>query len=173
MKSNIMSYDAINGARYYGVGNEYEGVTIASAVFALAVLLNYKKIPKWLAVVLSIIILVTSAMPSMGANVGGCLLYTSQIGCDYVATGHYARIEKDEETGRYLLTKSVTDKKDQTYALYNLTQDQLEHTLLPIGEFEKEKVREMAKELGLVVHNKPDSQEICFVKDNDLSLIHI
>ena len=90
-----------------------------------------------------------------------------QIGCDYVATGHYARIEKDEETGRYLLTKSVTDKKDQTYALYNLTQDQLEHTLLPIGEFEKEKVREMAKELGLVVHNKPDSQEICFVKDND------
>lgn len=90
-----------------------------------------------------------------------------QIGCDYVATGHYARIEKDEETGRYLLTKSVTDKKDQTYALYNMTQDQLEHTLLPIGDFEKEKVREMAKELGLVVHNKPDSQEICFVKDND------
>ena len=89
------------------------------------------------------------------------------LGCDYVATGHYAKIEKDEETGRYLLTKSVTDKKDQTYALYNLTQDQLEHTLLPIGEFEKEKVREMAKELGLVVHNKPDSQEICFVKDND------
>ena len=73
MKSNIMSYDAINGARYYGVGNEYEGVTIASAVFALAVLLNYKKIPKWLAVVLSIIILVTSAMPSMGANVGGAI----------------------------------------------------------------------------------------------------
>ena len=73
MKSNIMSYDAINGARYYGVGNEYEGVTIASAVFALAVLLNYKKIPKWLAVVLSIIILVTSAVPSMGANVGGAI----------------------------------------------------------------------------------------------------
>ena len=90
-----------------------------------------------------------------------------QIGCDYVATGLYAKIEKDEETGRYLLKKSVTDKKDQTYALYNLTQEQLEHTLLPIGEFEKERVREIAKEMGMDVHNKPDSQEICFVKDND------
>ena len=73
MKSGIMSYDAINGPRYYGVGNEYEGVTIASAVFALAVLLNYKKISKWLAVVLSLVILITSAMPSMGANVGGAI----------------------------------------------------------------------------------------------------
>lgn len=90
-----------------------------------------------------------------------------QIGCDYVATGHYAKIEKDEETGRYQLKKSVTDKKDQTYALYNLTQEQLEHTLLPIGDYEKDKVREIAKEMGMDVHNKPDSQEICFVKDND------
>lgn len=90
-----------------------------------------------------------------------------QIGCDYVATGHYAKIEKDEKTGRYLLKKSVTDKKDQTYALYNLTQEQLKHTLLPIGDYEKEKVREIAKKIGIDVHNKPDSQEICFVKDND------
>ncbi|CEH35318.1 hypothetical protein [Romboutsia lituseburensis] len=73
MQNNIMSYDAIIGARYYGVGNEYEGVTIACAVFALAVLLNYKKIPKWLVAVLSIVILVTSAYPSMGANVGGAI----------------------------------------------------------------------------------------------------
>lgn len=73
MQNNIMSYDAIVGARYYGVGNEYEGVTIASAVFALAVLLNYKKIPKWLVVVFSLIILITSAYPSMGANVGGAI----------------------------------------------------------------------------------------------------
>ena len=72
------------------------------------------------------------------------------LGCDYVATGHYAKIEKDEETGRYLLTKSVTDKKDQTYALYNLTQEQLEHTLLPIGDYEKERVREIAKEMGIL-----------------------
>lgn len=88
-----------------------------------------------------------------------------QLGCDYVATGHYAKIEFDGE--RYQLKKSVTDKKDQTYALYNLTQEQLEHTLLPIGEYEKEVVREIAKEIGIEVHNKPDSQEICFVKDND------
>ena len=73
MKNCIMSYDAIVGARYYGIGNEYEGVTIASAVFALSVLLNYKKIPKWLTIVLSIVILITSAFPSMGANVGGAI----------------------------------------------------------------------------------------------------
>lgn len=73
MKNCIMSYDAIVGARYYGIGNEYEGVTIASAVFALSVLLNYKKMPKWLTIVLSIIILITSAFPSMGANVGGAI----------------------------------------------------------------------------------------------------
>ena len=89
------------------------------------------------------------------------------LGCDYVATGHYAKIEKDEETGRHLLVKSVTDKKDQTYALYNLTKEQLEHTLLPIGDYEKDRVREIAKEMGMDVYNKPDSQEICFVKDND------
>jgi hypothetical protein len=73
MQNNIMSYDAIIGARYYGIGNEYEGVTIASAIFALAVLLSYNKIPKWLIAVLSIIILITSAYPSMGANVGGAI----------------------------------------------------------------------------------------------------
>lgn len=73
MKNCIMSYDAIVGARYYGVGNEYEGVTIASAVFALSVLLNCKKIPKWFTIVLSVVILITSAFPSMGANVGGAI----------------------------------------------------------------------------------------------------
>ncbi|MDR0879822.1 MAG: hypothetical protein LBN09_03855 [Clostridioides sp.] len=73
MKNNIMSYDAIVGARYYGVGNEYEGVTIGSALFALAVLLNFKKVPKWSVVLVSFIILITSAYPSMGANVGGAI----------------------------------------------------------------------------------------------------
>ena len=66
-----------------------------------------------------------------------------QIGCDYVATGHYAKIEKDEKTGRYLLKKSVTDKKDQTYALYNLTQEQLAHTLMPVGEYTKDEIRKI------------------------------
>lgn len=89
------------------------------------------------------------------------------MGIDYVATGHYAKIEFDEKSGRYLLKKSETVAKDQTYALYNMTQEQLSRTLMPIGSFTKDRVREMAKELGLAVANKPDSQEICFVDDND------
>lgn len=86
---------------------------------------------------------------------------------DYIATGHYARISFDETTGRYLLKKSVTAAKDQTYALYTMTQNQLKRTLFPIGEYTKEKVRQMAGGLGLPVASKPDSQEICFVEDND------
>ncbi|RDY28802.1 hypothetical protein CHL78_004510 [Romboutsia weinsteinii] len=73
MKNSIMSYDAIIGARYYGMGNEYQGIAIGSAIFGLAVLLQYKKIPKWLAVVSSIFILITSASPAMGANVGAAI----------------------------------------------------------------------------------------------------
>ena len=87
------------------------------------------------------------------------------IGAEYVATGHYAKIV--EEDGRYLLIKSDDDKKDQTYALYNFTQDQLEHTLMPCGEYTKDKIREIAKKIGLAVHNKKDSEEICFIPDND------
>ncbi|AEV68445.1 tRNA 2-thiouridine(34) synthase MnmA [Acetivibrio clariflavus] len=89
------------------------------------------------------------------------------MGIDYVATGHYAIIEYDENRKRYLLKKSVTDAKDQTYALYNLTQEQLARVLMPIGEYSKDIVRKKAAELGLYVASKPDSQEICFVDDND------
>lgn len=85
----------------------------------------------------------------------------------YIATGHYARIEYDGDRGRYLLKKSVTREKDQTYALYNMTQYQLAHTLMPLGEYTKDRTREIARKLGLAVADKPDSQEICFVKDND------
>ncbi len=88
------------------------------------------------------------------------------IGADYIATGHYARIAK-LANGRYAIQKSKTDAKDQTYALYNLTQYQLSHTLMPLGEYEKPEVRRLAEEAGLIVANKPDSQEICFVQDND------
>ncbi len=87
------------------------------------------------------------------------------IGADYVATGHYAKIEKRDD--RYLLIRSDDDSKDQTYALYNFTQDQLAHTLMPCGDYEKTKIREIAKEIGLAVHNKKDSEEICFISDND------
>lgn len=88
------------------------------------------------------------------------------IGASYIATGHYASIER-LPNGRYSIKKSVTQAKDQTYALYNLTQHQLAHTLMPVGAFEKDKIREIAKNLNLPVANKPDSQEICFVPDND------
>ncbi len=98
---------------------------------------------------------------------GAMLNKAMAMGIDYVATGHYARIEYSEERGRYLLRKSVTDRKDQTYALYNLTQEQLARTLMPVGDYTKERVREIARELGLTVASKPDSQEICFVEDNN------
>lgn len=87
------------------------------------------------------------------------------LGAEYVATGHYATIEKVDD--RYLLRRSEDDRKDQTYALYNLTQFQLAHTLMPCGLYKKDKIREIAKEIGLLVHNKKDSEEICFIPDND------
>lgn len=88
------------------------------------------------------------------------------IGADYIATGHYARVEW-LENGRYALRRSATLRKDQTYALYNLTQDQLRRTLMPVGEYEKEEVRQIAAQIGLRVADKPDSQDICFVPDGD------
>lgn len=88
------------------------------------------------------------------------------IGADYIATGHYARVVQ-LENGRFTLQKSATAAKDQTYALYNLTQYQLSHTLMPVGEYTKEEIREIAKGINLRIANKPDSQEICFIPDND------
>ena len=88
------------------------------------------------------------------------------IGADYIATGHYARVEQ-LPNGRYAIRNSVTAKKDQTYALYNLTQEQLSRTLMPVGDYTKDEIRRMAEEAGLPVAHKKDSQEICFVPDND------
>ncbi|MGL5434788.1 MAG: tRNA 2-thiouridine(34) synthase MnmA [Lachnospiraceae bacterium] len=88
------------------------------------------------------------------------------IGADYIATGHYAQIEQ-LPNGRYALKKSVTAAKDQTYALYNLTQEQLSRTLMPVGEFTKDEIRKMAGDIGLNIANKPDSQEICFIPDHN------
>lgn len=94
------------------------------------------------------------------------LTRSMEIGADYIATGHYARIDR-LANGRYAIRNSVTAQKDQTYALYNLTQAQLSRTLMPVGEYEKDRIREFAKEAGLPVASKPDSQEICFIPDND------
>lgn len=90
----------------------------------------------------------------------------AEMGADYIATGHYARIDR-LENGRFALRSSVTAAKDQTYALYQLTQQQLAHTLMPVGEYTKDAIRAMAAEAGLSVADKPDSQEICFVPEDD------
>lgn len=89
-----------------------------------------------------------------------------EIGADYIATGHYARVER-LSNGRMALRQSVTEEKDQTYALYRLTQEQLARTLMPVGEYAKEDIRAIAQRKSLPVADKPDSQEICFVPDND------
>lgn len=89
-----------------------------------------------------------------------------ELGADYIATGHYAKIKK-LPNGRYTVSRSGSGKKDQTYALYSLTQQQLAHTLFPVGEYEKEEIRDIAGKAGIPVANKPDSQEICFVPDRD------
>ena len=88
------------------------------------------------------------------------------IGADYIATGHYARVEQ-LPNGRYAVRTSATGRKDQTYALYNLTQEQLKRTLMPVGGYTKEEIREMAAKMDLPVAHKPDSQDICFVPDGD------
>ena len=89
-----------------------------------------------------------------------------EIGADYIATGHYARISQ-LPNGRFAIRNSVTASKDQTYALYNLTQFQLAHTLMPVGDYEKDQIRKLAQENRLPVAHKPDSQDICFVPDGD------
>ncbi len=95
------------------------------------------------------------------------LLHRSlEIGADYIATGHYGRIIR-LQNGRYSVEKSVSKNKDQSYVLYNLTQEELKHTLFPIYGYEKEQVREMAEKAGLPVAHKKDSQDICFVPDGD------
>lgn len=87
-------------------------------------------------------------------------------GFDAVATGHYARIEK-AENGRYLLKKAVDLTKDQSYVLYSLTQDQLAHTLFPLGEMSKAEARDLAESIGFVNARKHDSQDICFIPDGN------
>lgn len=96
-------------------------------------------------------------------------LRMKELGYDYVATGHYVRVEKDEITGRYLLKKAKDASKDQSYVLYMLTQEQLKHTLFPLGELLKSEVREIAEQNGFINAAKRDSQDICFVPDGKYS----
>ena len=92
------------------------------------------------------------------------LRHAENLGADYLATGHYARVRYNETTGRHELLRALDDAKDQSYALYTLTQEQLSKTLMPLGHLSgKKETRRIANERGLALANKPDSQEICFV----------
>ena len=89
------------------------------------------------------------------------------LGADFIATGHYARIEQSGETGRFVLRKGLDPRKDQSYALYTMTQHQLARTLMPVGGMCKDETRAIARKYELVTHQKEESQDICFVTDND------
>ncbi len=102
---------------------------------------------------------------------GRLVAYADAVGARYIATGHYARIATDERTGQRLLLRGRDARKDQSYVLFGMRRQVLQCTLLPIGELEKPAVRRMARELRLPVYNKPDSQEICFVPDQDYAAL--
>jgi len=95
------------------------------------------------------------------------LIVARQIGADRVATGHYAQVDFDEKVSRWLLKRAADKSKDQTYFLFGLTQEQLSRTLFPLGGMTKPEVRELARKHSLVIAEKPDSQEICFVPGGD------
>lgn len=91
-----------------------------------------------------------------------------ELGCNYIATGHYAKTEYSEKYGRWVLKKSQAGKKDQSYVLWNIPKDLIEHVLFPLADFtDKEQIREIARENNLKVANKPDSEDICFVSDGN------
>lgn len=95
------------------------------------------------------------------------LICAFEMGCEYIVTGHYAKIRYDNDTGRYLLCKAADAAKDQSYFLYSLTQHQLSHTRFPLGNLTKAEVREIAEAQGFINAKKRDSQDICFIPDGD------
>lgn len=98
---------------------------------------------------------------------GALLEKAESLGADYIATGHYANVEYDNNTQRYYITKGKDNTKDQSYALWRISQYALSKTLFPLGEYNKPKIREIAKKLNLKPADTPDSQEICFVPNNN------
>lgn len=102
---------------------------------------------------------------------GELLSAARELGCTYIATGHYARIEQDPATGTYVLRKATDEKKDQSYVLYSLTQEQLASVLLPLGTLSKPEVRALAEEAGLETAHRSESQDICFVPDGDYAAV--
>ena len=105
------------------------------------------------------------AVCNRAVKFGALLQRVRALGYEFLATGHYARVERDPVSGRYLLKRAADRSKDQTYFLYMLTQEQLAHTLFPLGGLHKAEVRQIAEDNGLVNARKHDSQDICFVPD--------
>ena len=99
----------------------------------------------------------------------GCMFEKAKdLGCNYIATGHYAKTKYSEEYGRWVLKKSNAGKKDQSYVLWNIPKELLEHILFPLSDFEdKEQIREVARNYNLEVADKPDSEDICFIPDGN------
>jgi tRNA-uridine 2-sulfurtransferase len=95
------------------------------------------------------------------------LAYARAQGFDFLATGHYARIEQEPETNRFFLKRGLDEAKDQSYFLYRLTQEQMKHILFPLGKMKKTEARSVARELQLPAAERPESQEVCFIPDND------
>ena len=102
---------------------------------------------------------------------GELMQKADELGCDKIVTGHYARIELDPDTGKYLLRKGLDASKDQSYVLYNLTQEQLARVLFPLGGLTKAEVRELAGADGFENADKAESQDICFVPDGDYASV--
>jgi len=98
---------------------------------------------------------------------GKLLQLAHELDAGYVATGHYAQVSYDAEKGRYILRKGIDDKKEQSYALFSLKQEQFEHIIMPLGNYTKTEVRNIAGKLSLKVAERRESQELCFVSDND------
>ena len=96
---------------------------------------------------------------------GSFLQKALDLGAEYISTGHYARLEFDESRKQYFLKKGIDRRKDQSYVLFSLSQNQLRYLLFPLGDFRKEEVRQRAFQLGLRVHDKPESQEVCFIHE--------
>ena len=101
-------------------------------------------------------------------NFGMMYEMSKKLNFDYIATGHYAKIEYSEKYKQYVLKKSNAGKKDQSYVLYNIPREIIGNVLFPLGDFEsKDQIRNIAEEHGLLTAKKPDSQEICFIPDDD------
>ena len=98
---------------------------------------------------------------------GSLYEFSRDLDADFLATGHYARVLYNQESNLYELRRGTDLKKDQSYVLYHLNQKMLPHIMFPLGEMHKEDTRALAKELNLPVYNKPESQDICFIPDND------